>query len=108
MQTVLRKKVLTIRQFGDMCAFLEKQECCANDQHTLHYALVWMRDHHISDLQANFAKFVDLAAMCDCDVLEVLDDEVWEAARSEDLTGPEIHGSVKWDNTILSLLMEAG
>lgn len=106
-QTITRKHALTIRQFAEMCSALEKQVCCPNDQHSFKQALIWMRAHHVNDLQINLEKFVDLAVMCDCDLLEVLTDEQWEAEREKALEGPAIHGQVKWNEAILGLLLEA-
>lgn len=107
MQTMLRKKILTVRQFDNLAAYLDKQPCCAEGKHTFAHTVKWMRKHEVSDVQANIEKFVDQMAMCDCEVLE-LDDEEWGRKREQTVSGQDIHGAAKWQATILELLFEAG
>lgn len=106
MPIMTRKRILTNSQFNELSSYLEKQPCCQHE-HTFRLTVGWLRVHNM-DVQANLEKFMDLQTMCDCDVLEYLTDEAFEAKRNEPIKGSEIHGVAKWQAAIMGLLLEAG
>lgn len=105
-QKVAAHHYLNMRQFARMTNALERLDCCASDKHTFKHTARWLKDHECT-VTAHIAKFLDLLCLCDCDIVEYIDSQVWDSARRRALSGPAIHGQEKWDAFLAQCLAEA-
>lgn len=108
--------LLLNEQFEELYAYLTSDERFGSGpalgsvicDHTLHYTITWMKEHHIQNIPANAEKMIDLGGHCDCEVLQNVNPGTWAAFREDTITGPDFMGRSAWEQFVSGLLDTSG